>query len=152
VSERKAVGRLLGLDFGTVRIGLAVTDRDRILASPLATYRRRTEAEDATYFAKIIVELQVVGIVVGLPLHSDGNESDISRAARLFGDWLNRVTNLPIVFWDERFTTDRAEEALLGAKMNQRERKERRDRVAAQMILQAYLEAGCPLEGMRDEG
>jgi putative Holliday junction resolvase len=148
VNETK--GRLLGLDYGRVRIGLAVSDYDRIIASPLATYTGKSEAADATYFAKNIADLQVVAIVVGLPLHSDGRESDMSQEARIFAKWLNGVTNLPIVFWDERFSTDRAEEALLGANMNSRERKARRDRVAAQMILQAYLEAGCPVEGTQD--
>jgi putative Holliday junction resolvase len=145
VSEAK--GRLLGIDYGRVRIGLAVSDRDRIIASPLATYTRKSEVEDAVYFAKHIAELQVVAIVVGLPLHSDGSESEISREARSFGEWIKLSTRLPVVFWDERFTSDRAEEALLVAKMNPRERKAHRDKVAAQMILQAYLDAGCPVEG-----
>jgi putative Holliday junction resolvase len=145
VSERK--GRLLGIDFGTVRIGLAVSDHDRIVASPLATYTRKSAAEDAAYFAKVVSDSQAVALVVGLPLHSNGDESDKSREARAFGDWLSRAANLPLTFWDERFTTDRAEEALLGAKLSPRERKELRDRVAAQMILQAYLDAGCPEGG-----
>jgi putative holliday junction resolvase len=148
VNERKATGRLLGIDYGTVRIGLAITDPDRILASPLATYTRKSEAEDAAYIAKVVADSQVVALVVGLPIHSDGSESDKSREARTFGAWLNNATKLPVIFWDERFTTARAEQALLGAKLNPRERKERRDRVAAQMILQAYLEAGCPPGGM----
>ncbi len=144
LSEIKDKGRLLGIDFGTVRVGLAVSDRDRILASPLTTYRRKSDSEDAAYFKKTIADSQAVALVVGLPLHSDGQESDISREARSFGDWLHRTTSLPVVFWDERFTTDRAEEALLSAKLSPRERKELRDRIAAQMILQAYLDAGCP--------
>jgi len=148
VNERNAAGRLLGFDYGTVRIGLAITDPDRILASPLATYTRKSEAEDAIYIAKVVADSQVAALVVGLPIHSDGSESDKSREARAFGEWLLGVTQLPVIFWDERFTTARAEQALLGAKLNPRERKERRDRVAAQMILQAYLEAGCPPGGM----
>jgi putative Holliday junction resolvase len=139
VTEPK--GRLLGIDFGTVRIGLAVSDPDRIVASPLATYTRKSESQDAAYFAKIVAETQAVALVLGLPIHSDGSESDKSREARAFGEWLMHVTNLQVVFWDERFTTVRAEEALMEAKLNPRQRKERRDRVAAQMILQAYLDA-----------
>ncbi len=147
MNEKKATGRLLGIDFGTVRVGLAVSDYDRILASPLATLTRKSVAEDAAYFAKAINDSKVVALVLGLPLHSDGRESDKSREARVFGEWLSNATKLPVIFWDERFTTDRAEEALLSAKLNPRDRKELRDRVAAQMILQAYLDAGCPLEG-----
>lgn len=146
MSERSQKGRLLGLDYGSVRIGLAVSDPDRLVASPLATYTRRSERQDAAYFAKIVAEVEAVAIVVGLPLHSDGQESDSSRAARAFADWLKMTLGLPVALWDERFTTDIAEEALLGAKLTPRERKERRDRVAAQIMLQSYLEAGCPVE------
>lgn len=147
MSERKAVGRLLGIDFGTVRIGLAITDPDRILASPLETYTRKSAAEDAAYIAKVVANHQAVALIVGLPIHSDGRESEKSREARAFGEWLNSVTQLSVIYWDERFSTARAEDALLEAKLNPRARKERRDRVAAQMILQAYLEAGCPPTG-----
>ena len=112
----KSPGRLLGVDYGTVRIGLAVTDPDRILASPLATYTRRTEADDAAALSRIAAENQAVGLVVGLPIHSDGRESDKSREARIFGAWLEKVTGLPVIYWDERFSTARAEDALLYAR------------------------------------
>jgi putative Holliday junction resolvase len=147
VSTVKGSGRLLGIDYGAVRVGLAVTDPDRILASPLATYTRSAEAADAHYFSTIAKDSQAVGLVVGLPIHSDGRESDKSREARQFGAWLSSVTDLPVVYWDERFSTARAEDALLEARLNPRDRKARRDRVAAQMILQAYLDAGCPAQG-----
>ncbi|MBA4066977.1 MAG: Holliday junction resolvase RuvX [Isosphaera sp.] len=140
-------GVLLGVDFGTVRVGLAVSDPDRIIASPLDTYTRRDAAADAAYFTRVAAEQRGVGLVVGLPLHSDGRESDKSREAREFGAWLGGVTGLPVVFWDERYTTAIAEDALLGAKLNPRKRRERRDRVAAQLILAAYLNAGCPPGG-----
>jgi putative Holliday junction resolvase len=142
-----AKGTLLAFDFGTVRVGLAVSDPDRIIASPLDTYTRRTEPLDAAYYGKTAADHRAVALVVGLPLHADGRESDKSREARTFGAWLAGVTGLPVVFWDERFTTSLAEDALLGAKLTNKKRKERRDRVAAQMILQNYLDAGCPPEG-----
>jgi putative Holliday junction resolvase len=88
-----------------------------------------------------------VGLVVGLPLHAGGEESDSSRDARAYGAWLADVTGLPAVFWDERLTTWMAEGALLGAKLSHAKRKERRDRVAAQMILQGYIDSGCPEGG-----
>jgi len=150
--ERKASlprGALLGLDYGTVRVGVAITDPDRIIASPLETYTRQTETVDAAFFAKIAAEHRAIAIVVGLPLHANGQESDSSRAARDFGSWLTGVTRLPVIYWDERYTTWFAEGALLGAKLTHKKRKEKRDRVAAQMILQAYIEAGCPPEGTR---
>jgi putative Holliday junction resolvase len=142
-----AKGVLLGIDYGTVRVGIAVTDPDRIIASPLETYTRRTETADTAYFVQVATTNRAVGLVVGLPLHAGGEESDSSREAREFGAWLSQVTNLPVVFWDERFTTSLAEDALLGAKLTHKKRKERRDRVAAQMILQSYIDAGSPPEG-----
>ncbi len=146
-----AKGVLLGFDYGTVRVGVAVSDPDRIIASPLETYSRQSEMADAAHYAKIAAEHRAVALVVGLPLHANGDESDKSREARAFGAWLTSATGLPVVFWDERFTTALAEDALLGAKMTHKKRRERRDRVAAQMILQNYIEAGCPPGGTEPE-
>ncbi len=143
----KPRGALLGFDFGTVRIGLAISDPDRILASPLETYTRRSEALDSQHYHQLCAVNRVVLLVVGLPLHSDGRESEKSREARRFGSWLSEITGLPVVFWDERFTTALAQDALIGAKLTHKKRRERVDRVAAQMILQAYLDSGCPPEG-----
>ncbi len=142
-----AKGRLLGLDPGTVRVGLAVSDPDRIIASPLDTYSVRGPALDAPYFAEVVAAERVVGLVVGLPLHTGGEEGIKAKEARVFGAWLAGVTGLPVVWWDERCTTAAAEDFLRAAKLNPRQRKERRDRVAAQLILQGYLDAGCPPEG-----
>jgi putative Holliday junction resolvase len=137
-------GRLLGVDFGVRRVGLAVCDRDRIVASPLTTYERVTPAADAAFFKKVADDEGAVGIVVGLPVHTSGDEGVKAQEARAYGAWLADVTGLPVRFWDERFSTAQAESALWQAGLTHRRRKDRRDRVAAQMILQAYLAAGCP--------
>lgn len=134
-------GRLLGVDFGTVRVGLAVSDADRILASPLATYTRRGADVDAAYFRKVIVAEEIVGLVVGLPLHTDGREGVKAVEVREFGKWLGEVTALPVEYADERFTTVFAESALWNAGLTHKKRKDRRDRVAAQMLLQAHLDS-----------
>lgn len=139
-------GRLLGVDFGRVRLGLAISDAERRIASPLTTYHRRDREQDASYLRQLVQEEEVVGIVVGLPAHLSGREGESARAARQFGQWLHDLTSLPIVFWDERFSTLEAESSLWTAGLTHKRRKERRDRVAAQIILQAYLEAGCPKE------
>ena len=97
--------------------------------------------------AHVAREHRAVGLVVGLPLHADGQESDKSREARVFGAWISKVIGLPVVFWDERFTTALAEDALLAAGLTNKKRRDRRDRVAAQMILQTYVEAGSPPTG-----
>jgi putative holliday junction resolvase len=132
------------VDYGTVRVGLAVSDPDRIIASPLATYTRRDADADAAYFRQVAADEQVVGLVVGLPMHTDGREGIKAREAREYGAWLGTVTGLPVVYADERFTTVHAESALWEAGLTHKRRKERRDRVAAQMLLQAYLDLGCP--------
>jgi putative Holliday junction resolvase len=139
-------GRLLGVDFGTVRVGLAVSDADRIISSPLSTHQRNGDAADAAFFTKLVAAEGVVGLVVGLPLHTAGEEGIKAKEARAFGAWLAGVTALPVVFWDERYTTAAAEGAMRDAGLSHRKRKDRRDRVAAQIILQAFLDAGCPAD------
>ena len=137
-------GRLLGIDFGTVRVGLAVSDPDRIIASPLETYTRKDATQDAAYYLRVVQSEMIVGLVVGLPMHTGGEEGIKAKEARDYGAWLTTTTGLPVVFWDERCTTAAAEDSLRGAGLSHRKRKDRRDRVAAQIILQDYLEAGCP--------
>jgi putative Holliday junction resolvase len=132
------------VDYGTVRIGLAVSEPERKIAFPLATYERRDEEKDAAFFRQLIEEEEIGRLVVGLPLHLDGREGQKAVEARAFGTWLAAVTSLPLVYWDERFTTVEAESALWNAGLTHRKRKERRDRVAAQILLQSYLDAGCP--------
>ena len=137
-------GRLAGIDFGTVRIGVAVTDREQKFASPLTNYTRRGDVADAAYFQRLVKKEEIVAFVVGLPVHLDGNESQKSNEARGFGQWLQEKTSLPIVFFDERFTSVEAEQLLLGAEFTKKRRKARLDKLAAQILLAAYLEAGKP--------
>lgn len=138
-------GRLLGVDYGSVRIGLAISDPQRIIASPFATYIRQRPAEDAAYFKQLVDRECVVGLVVGLPLHADGRESDKSQECRVFAKWLSEVTDRPVVLWDERFTSAAAERILIDAGLTRKQRKSRVDRLAAQMFLQSFIDAGCPL-------
>jgi putative Holliday junction resolvase len=138
--------RLLGVDYGSVRVGLAITDPARTIAFPLATYPRRTAAKDKEYFRHLTTEEAIGQLVVGLPVHLNGREGQKAGEARAFGKWLAEATGLSVVFWDERFTTALAEEMLLAAGLTNRRRKARRDKVAAQILLQSYLEAGCPPE------
>lgn len=136
--------RLLAIDFGSIRVGLAVSDPDRKFSFPLTTLERRNPEQDAAFFRATVVEEQIGQLVVGLPLHLDGREGQKAIEARAFGAWLAQVTGLPVVFWDERFTTVEAESALWAAGLTHQKRKDRRDRVAAQILLQSYLDAGCP--------
>src|SRR5437763_10925830 len=102
-------GRLAGIDYGTVRIGIAITDPEQRIASPLDNYTRRGAVADGIYFRKLAAEERVVRFVVGLPVHLDGRESEKSREARKFGAWLQETTGVPVVFFDERFSSSEAE-------------------------------------------
>ena len=144
-------GRLLGVDFGTKRVGLAICDPDRIIASPLATYERRDEPADAAFFRQLFQIEKVVGLVVGLPVHMSGQEGTKAAEARAFGTWLTSLTGLPVAYFDERYTTSAAEGHLRSAGLTRKQRAGRIDRVAAQLILQAYIEAGCPAEAKPDD-
>jgi putative Holliday junction resolvase len=137
-------GRLLGVDYGSVRIGLSISDPERRLASPLAVHERGSREQDALYFRSLVSAEEIKAIVVGLPVHLDGREGQKAAEARAFGAWLAETTELPVTFWDERFSTVEAESALWQAGLTHKKRKARRDRVAAQILLQAYLDAGCP--------
>jgi len=134
-------GRIAGIDYGHVRIGVAITDPNRMVASPLETYTRRSIEADADYFVRLGEEEQVVGFVVGLPVHTSGDESGKSREARRFGQWLQEVTGKPVCFFDERYTTVQAQQMLTDAQLRGKKRKSRLDRVAAQILLAAFLES-----------
>ena len=138
---RSAPGRIAAVDFGTVRIGIAISDPGRSIASPLESYVRRNREQDARRFAQLAAEEAVVLWVVGLPIHLDGRESRKSIEARSFGKWLADVTGVPVEFFDERFTSVEAEAMLLQADLTNKRRKKRIDMVAAQIILAAYLES-----------
>ena len=138
--------RLLGVDYGSKRIGLSISDPDRKFAFPLTTYERCTAEQDAVYLRDLIAAESIGQIVLGLPVHLDGREGQKAAEVRAFGAWLAEATGLPVVYFDERFTTVEAESALWEAGLTHKKRKERRDRVAAQLMLQSYLDAGCPPE------
>jgi len=134
-------GRVVGVDYGTVRLGLALSDPQRRIASPLENYTRSGLQADARRFARLVAEEGVTLFVVGLPVHLDGNESQKSREAREFGKWLADSTGLPVEYFDERFTTTEAHGLLTGANLRGKQRKGRLDMLAAQIMLSAYLES-----------
>lgn len=134
-------GRVAGIDYGEVRIGIALCDRRRTLASPHENYTLRGPQADAARFRRLVDEEDVSRFVVGLPVHTDGAEGRKAAEARAFGQWLAETTGLPVEYFDERFTTVQAEEHLLGADLTRKRRKARRDMLAAQIMLAAWLEA-----------
>jgi putative Holliday junction resolvase len=134
-------GRVAGIDYGTVRIGIAISDPGRTIASPLENYTRQGRERDAKRFQRLAAEEEVTLFVVGLPVHLSGLESQKSLEARQFGKWLEEITHLPVEYFDERFTSSEAEQFLLEADMTRKKRKQRMDKLAAQILLSAYLES-----------
>jgi putative holliday junction resolvase len=133
-------GPLIGLDLGTETIGVAVSDIFRNVATPLETIRRKKFGVDAAAMLAIATGRNVVGIVLGLPLNMDGSEGPRAQSTRAFARNLERLTPLPIAFWDERLSTVAAERALLEADTSRKRRAEVIDHVAAAYILQGLLD------------
>lgn len=138
--------RIAGIDYGTVRIGIAIADLSVAIASPLQIYQRQNPEVDARYFRKLAKEEALVKFVVGLPVHLNGDESQKSYEARKFAKWLTEITELPVDLFDERYTSAEAEEMLQAANLTKKRRKAKLDALAAQIMLTAYLEAGARSE------
>lgn len=136
-------GRVLGIDFGEVRVGLALSDETRTLASPLPTLRRRRgKRPPVSKLARIALDNDVAEIVLGLPLELSGDESDWTRAVREVGRKLGERLELPVHFVDERMTSVMAEQRVRssGLGRTRREEKDRVDAGAAVLILQRWLD------------
>lgn len=140
-------GRLLGIDYGHRRLGIAVSNLDQTLASPIANRDRTDLEQDARFFRRQATEYAAVGVVVGLPVHLSGDEGAKAREARQFGKWIAEVCQLPVRFHDERFSTRFADEQLREAGLRASQRQGRRDMLAAQYLLQAYLDSRDGLSG-----
>lgn len=134
------VGALAGLDLGTKTLGVAVSDRLRSVATPLRTIRREKFTLDAAELLKIVAEREVAGLVLGLPINMDGSEGPRAQSTRAFARNLEKLTPLPIAFWDERLSTVAAERAMLEADLSRQRRAELIDHVAAGFILQGALD------------
>ncbi len=134
-------GRLLGFDFGTKRVGIAVSNAEQTISSPLENYTRCGLQQDARHFGQLADDYQAVGLVMGLPVHMSGDEGQKAREAREFGNRVSRQLDLPVRFWDERYTSVLAEEYLLAANLSTKKRKARRDKLAAQIMLRSFLDA-----------
>lgn len=133
-------GAIAGLDLGTKTIGVAVSDGMRQVASPLMVIRRVKFTVDAAELLKIAADRGLAGLVLGLPLNMDGTEGPRVQSTRAFARNLERLTPLPIGFWDERLSTVAAERALLEADASRKRRSEVIDQVAAGYILQGALD------------
>jgi putative Holliday junction resolvase len=138
------MGRVLAVDYGERRIGLAMSDPTGVLATPIATLvRRRGKRPPIAAILELVAAHEVDHLVVGLPLTLAGDDSDWTREVRAFGEQLAKRADLPVSFVDERLTSVQAERAVrsLGLPKRQREQKERVDAAAAMLILQIFLDA-----------
>ena len=134
-------GRIAAVDYGTVRIGIAVCDPAWILASPLEVRPAKNWREDGDYYCSLLKAEQIVAFIVGLPIHCDGGESQKSLEARKFALWLAEETGIPVRMFDERFTTADAKNRLTPGGFTRKKKKNRIDAVAAQVLLESFLEA-----------
>ena len=138
----KKVMRIMGLDIGSHTIGVAVSDELGITAQGLRTIRRKSKAEDLEEILKIIAQFEIVKIVVGLPKNTDGT---LGKQAEVVFNWIKKFrekVQLPVVTWDERFTTIEATKVLLEADLSRKKRKKAIDKLAAVLILQGYMDRG----------
>lgn len=132
--------RVMALDLGTKTIGIAVSDAERKWASGLKTLNRAKFTADAAEILKIAAHYSVAAIVLGLPLNMDGSMGPRAQATRTFARHLGGLTSIPIVFEDERLSTEAAHETLAAAGIAGRNRKQLIDAAAAEVILQAALD------------
>ena len=132
--------KILALDIGTVRIGVATSDIMEIIASAYEVYRRKQLKADVEHIAKLVTDLSVGEIVIGLPLKMDGSEGQSVEMAREFGDELAKLVSVPIVYQDERLSTVTAQKILIESGMRREKRKDKVDSIAATIILQTYLD------------
>ncbi|WP_442771622.1 Holliday junction resolvase RuvX [Paenirhodobacter enshiensis] len=133
-------GALVGLDLGTKTIGVAVSDIRRTVATPMHTVRREKFTLDAAEVLRMAGERETVGFVLGLPINMDGTEGPRCQSSRAFARNFEKLTALPITFWDERLSTVAAHRAMLEADLSRKRRAELVDSVAAGFILQGVLD------------
>jgi len=133
--------RLLGLDVGDKRIGIAVSDETALIASPRETLERKGNRKDIAHLLELARREEVSEILVGMPWKLDGTSGPQAEKVSRFVEALRASTEIPITTWDERFSTVRAEDALIEADVSREKRRGVVDRVAAALILQSYLDA-----------
>ena len=143
-------GAVAGLDLGTTTIGVALSDIMRSVATPVETIKRKKFGVDAAALLKLTTSRDVKGLVLGLPLNMDGSEGPRAQATRAFARNLEKLTSLPITFWDERLSTVAAERAMLEADLSRKRRAELIDHVAAGFILQGLLDRLAHLRNARN--
>ena len=135
-----ARAQLLGLDLGSKTIGMAISDPDFMVASPIGTIQRKKFGIDAAQLLAEIEKHNIGGLVMGFPLNMDGSEGPRVQSTRAFVRNFGKLSALPVLYWDERLSTVAAERAMISADLSRRKRATKVDQVAASFILQGCLE------------
>ena len=143
--------RVLALDYGTKRIGVALSDELGWTAQPLETLNRRTLDQDIAHIASLVGTYGVRQVLLGFPLQLDGREGPAIQAMREFHARLKEGVAVPVVLWDERLTTKAAEDLLIAADVSRKKRKGVVDRIAASILLQSYLASLEPASEKKPE-
>ena len=151
VGKLPRYGRLIGIDLGTKTIGLALSDVERRIASPLETLKRGKFTKDAAEIAKIVKRFEVAAIVVGLPLNMDGSAGPRAQSTQSFMRNLEGVIACPVVGWDERLSTMAVTRTLLEADASRARRGQLVDKLAASYILQGAIDRLNLLEDARTQ-
>ena len=141
LAQVPAEGALFGIDFGTKRIGIAISNPEQTISMRLETYSLRKPDLDAAWLRQLARGYGVRGLVVGLPVHMSGDEGGKAKQAREFGQLAAEATGLPVVWWDERYSSSVADMRMDQAGVSKKRRRNQRDQLAAQVILQSFLDA-----------
>lgn len=137
---RETTGALLGVDPGTKTLGLALSDRTRLIATPLETIRREKFTVDAKHLLKTYTDNQASSLIVGLPINMNGTFGPRTQSVKDFCANLLKLQDVPIFLWDERLSTMAVTRGMLEADMSRKKRKENVDKLAASYILQGVLD------------
>jgi putative Holliday junction resolvase len=133
------MGRLLGIDYGRARVGVAVSDETKFLARPLCCLEYKKD-----FIEQLKKELKplmpIDSIIVGLPLSMSGKDSPMTEEVRKFSEYLHQALQIPVVLWDERLTSAQVDRELRDAGVKRKQRAEKSDTLAASLILQSYLD------------
>ncbi len=135
------MGRIVSIDYGLARIGLAISDDRKIIATSLATLRAEKTIESTIQqLLKILEKYQIEAIVIGMPLHMNGKKGFLADEVQHFLSRLQTVVSCPVIPWDERLSTVQADRALREAQLTRKKRSQVVDQVTALILLQSYLD------------
>ncbi len=135
------MSRIAAIDYGTVRIGLAISDERKIIARPLELIlAKRKQEESAKLIFDALSTYEIEAVILGLPLHLDGKESPMSAQVRQFAKILESILNVPVILYDERLTSVMTERALIEGNVRREKRKQLIDSLSATVLLQTYLD------------